>query len=88
MNRNIEQELIDSIRSIKKGKGRKFTVDIPGDIKSIRGNFDLSQQAFAALLGVSLRTLQDWEQGRRHPTGPALALLKIAEKNPRAFLQQ
>ena len=84
--RNIGQEILDSIRAIKAGKGRKFTVNIPQDIKEIRGDLHLTQAAFAALLGVSERTLQDWEQGRRRPQGPALSLLKIASEHPKVFL--
>jgi putative transcriptional regulator len=45
----------------------------------------MSQAAFAAMLGVSRRTLQDWEQGRREPNGPAVALLRIAEQHPEVF---
>ena len=47
----------------------------------------MSQSAFAGLLGVSMRTLQDWEQGRREPQGPAVALLCIAEQHPETFTQ-
>ncbi|PID55137.1 MAG: hypothetical protein CR978_00630 [Gammaproteobacteria bacterium] len=47
----------------------------------------MSQSAFAGLLGVSMRTLQDWEQGRREPQGPAIALLRIAEQCPEVFSQ-
>jgi putative transcriptional regulator len=47
----------------------------------------LSQSAFAGLLGVSLRTVQDWEQGRRKPRGPAIALLRIAEEKPEVFIE-
>jgi putative transcriptional regulator len=52
------------------------------DVGEIRGKLHLSQTKFARMLGVSPRTVQNWEQGRRRPTGPALALLKIAEKRP------
>lgn len=48
----------------------------------------LSQTQFARLLGVSIRTLQQWEQGRRHPTGPARRLLAIAEKRPDVLLEE
>lgn len=46
---------------------------------------EMSQSAFADLMGVSVRTLQDWEQGRREPQGPAMALLSIAEQHPEVF---
>jgi putative transcriptional regulator len=54
------------------------------DVKRIRANFALSQTKFAALLGVSVKTLQNWEQGRRRPEGPARLLLEIAAKHPEA----
>ncbi|MBI5308997.1 MAG: helix-turn-helix domain-containing protein [Planctomycetes bacterium] len=53
----------------------------------IRSKLKLSQSAFAGLMGVSLRTVQDWEQGRRRPSGPAVALLRIAEQKPEVFVQ-
>jgi putative transcriptional regulator len=53
----------------------------------IRSKLNLSQAAFAGLMGVSLRTVQDWEQGRRKPSGPAEALLRIAEQKPEVFTQ-
>lgn len=87
--RNIEQELIDSIKEIKSGhSGRRFTVEVPLDIKTLREELGLSQRDFSNSLGVSNRTLQEWEQGRRHPTGPALALLKIADKYPFIFSRE
>ena len=86
--RDINRELLDSVRAIKKGRGHKFTVSIPEDVKEIRIQLTLSQTEFATFLGVSVRTLQNWEQGRRHPSGPALALLKIAHLHPRVFLQR
>ena len=65
--RDLGKELIEGIQAIKRGKGKRYTVDVPSDVKEIRERLGLSQSAFAALLGVSVRTLQDWEQGRRHP---------------------
>ncbi len=79
--RTIGQEILESIREIKAGKGKRIEIAEP-DIRSVREKVGLSQSAFAALLGVSCRTLQDWEQGRRRPTGPARSLLRIAEKPP------
>ena len=58
----------------------------PSSAKEIRNQLKLSQSAFASLLGVSMRTLQGWEQGRREPQGPAVALLRIAEQHPEVFL--
>lgn len=64
---------------------RTFSFDSP-DVKAIRDDLDLTQQQFAALIGISVRTLQNWEQGRRVPEGPARVLLLVAAKNPRAVL--
>ncbi|MEO5353774.1 MAG: helix-turn-helix domain-containing protein, partial [Magnetococcus sp. XQGC-1] len=69
--RNIGQELLEGIQAIKAGQGRRVIVQIPGDVKAIRDRMDLSQSAFAGILGVSVRTVQEWEQGRRKPSGPA-----------------
>lgn len=73
-------------------KGDKVTLRThelaePSSPKVIRHKLNLSQSAFAGLLGVSMRTLQDWEQGRREPQGPAVALLRIAEQHPEVFDQ-
>ena len=84
--RNIGQELLEGIRAIKAGKGKRRTVDVTQDVQSIREKIGLSQSAFAALLGVSTRTLQDWEQGRRQPTGPARSLLRVADRHPESLL--
>ena len=54
--------------------------------QTIRTKLALTQSAFAGLLGVSLRTLQDWEQGRWRPQGPAVSLLRIAEQHPDVFV--
>lgn len=69
----------------EKEPSRTFQLDAP-DIKAIRENMSLTQQQFAALLGISLRTLQNWEQGRRSPEGPARVLLQVAAKHPQALL--
>lgn len=84
--RDIGQEVLDGIRAIKAGEGRRFTVQVPRDVKAIRDKMNLTQSAFAGVLGVSLRTLQEWEQGRRKPSGPAISLLRIAQQNPEALL--
>jgi len=57
------------------------------DVKAIRERLGLSQSRFAALMGVSSRTLQNWEQGRREPEGPAKALLRVVDREPKAVLQ-
>ena len=90
--RDIGQEILEGIRDIKAHKiGKKFlrthTLREPSSPQIIRSKLKLSQSAFAGLMGVSLRTLQDWEQGRRNPSGPAIALLRIAEQKPEVFTQ-
>lgn len=83
--RNIGLEILEGIREIKRGEyGRVTTVP---SVQRIREKTGLSQSRFAQLLGVSSRTLQEWEQGRRVPSGAARTLLLIAEKNPRALLE-
>ena len=67
----------------KKKPSRVFEFD-PADIKKIRHKLAKSQSEFAMMIGVSISTLQNWEQGRRQPEGPARALLKIAAENPEA----
>lgn len=83
--RNVGREILEGLREIKRGEQRRVT-NIP-DIAGIREKTGLSQDRFAALLGVSVRTLQDWEQGRRAPSGAARTLLMVADKNPRALLE-
>ena len=70
-NRDLGAELLLAVREIKRGGGRRYVVEVPRDVPMIRPAHLPSQSAFGALLGVSVRTLQDWEKGRRHPTGPA-----------------
>ena len=85
------EKLVASIKEakeIKAGQKKpKRVIEIkPPDIKSVREKLNVSQSEFALMIGVSLRTLQNWEQGRRKPEGPAKALLRVAAKNPRAVL--
>ena len=84
--RNIGQEILEGVKAIKEDKGRRIKVDLPSDVKKIREHLHLSQSAFAALMGVSIKTLQEWEQGRRKPSGPASALLRVANRHPEALL--
>jgi len=89
--RDIGQEILEGIQEIKafkagQGSSRKRTLKKPALPQEIRMKLNLSQAAFAGLMGVSLRTVQDWEQGRRKPSGPAEALLRIAEQKPDVFL--
>ena len=81
--RNVGREILLGLRQLKRGKvGRVVTLPPIADIRARTG---LSQTKFARLLGVSVRTLQEWEQGRRAPSGPARTLLSIAHRNPRAL---
>ncbi|KRA35647.1 hypothetical protein ASD68_04450 [Rhodanobacter sp. Root627] len=80
--RDIGQEVLQAIREIKAGGGRRFTVQVT-EATEARLKLGLSQADFAAMLGVSARTLQDWEQGRREPSGAAKALLKVAVAAPK-----
>lgn len=82
--RNIGEEILNGIREIKSGKTDRV-VNVP-PVADIRQKTGLSQTRFAELLGVSVRTLQDWEQNRRTPSGAARTLLLIAHKNPKALL--
>jgi putative transcriptional regulator len=89
--RNIGMEILEGIREIKAYKAGQATLRThklkrPAPPQRIRGRLQLSQSAFAGLMGVSLRTVQDWEQGRRKPSGPAEALLRIAEQHPEVFM--
>ena len=74
------------IKAGRKAPSRVYEIK-PPEIKSVRENLNVSQNEFALMIGVSVRTLQNWEQGRRQPEGPAKALLRIAAKNPSAVLE-
>lgn len=79
-------EEMDAITQGEKQPARVFEFPEP-EVRAIREHTGLSQTRFAHLIGVSKRTLENWEQGRRHPTGPAKALLKIVQANPEAALR-
>jgi putative transcriptional regulator len=90
--RNIGMEILEGLREIKAHKAgqirlRTRTLKHPAPPQKIRAKLKLSQAAFAGLMGVSLRTIQDWEQGRRKPSGPAEALLRIADQHPEVFIR-
>jgi len=93
MKRELFQELKQSLREanrIKRGRlkpGRVFLVRPESKIVRVRGKLGLSQTRFAAILGISTDTLQNWEQGRRSPTGPAKVLLRIAARHPEVLLE-
>lgn len=83
--RNVGLEILEGIRELKRGEvGR--VVNVPS-VAAIRKRTGLPQTKFAALLGVSVRTLQEWEQGRRAPSGAARTLLMVAARNPQALLE-
>jgi putative transcriptional regulator len=80
---------IDQIRAIHRGNLKPYRVFkfSPMAVKKIRAKLNKSQVEFAHLIGVSVDTLQNWEQGRRKPEGPALALLRVAEFSPEIVMQ-
>lgn len=82
--RNIGLEILKGIRQLKRGEHGRI-INVPS-VARIREKTGLSQARFAELLGVSVRTLQEWEQGRRAPSGAARTLLLIANKNPHALV--
>ena len=83
--RNVGMEILEGLRELKSGNvGR--VINVPS-VAAIRERTQLSQTKFASLLGVSVRTLQEWEQGRRAPSGAARTLLMVAAKNPQALLE-
>lgn len=80
--RDIGREVLQGVRDIKAGRvGRRYTTESYPIVRA-REKSGLSQTRFAELLGVSVRTLQDWEQGRREPNAAAKTLIKVAELNP------
>lgn len=90
MSDELFSELLDSVReggAILRGESqgsRRFEIEAP-DVKRIREGFALSQSEFAGMLGISIKTLQNWEQGRRTPHGPARVLLQVASMHPEAI---
>ena len=92
----MKKELFDELlKSVKQGgaimkrtmkPARTFTF-ADSEVKKIRDQYGLSQDKFAILMGISTATLRNWEQGRRTPDGPALALLRVAARNPKAVIE-
>jgi putative transcriptional regulator len=80
--RNVWQDVLDGAREIKAGRGRRLNAEPRSPIVRARLKSGLTQTEFAALLGVSKRTLEQWEQGRRAPSGAARMLIRLAELHP------
>lgn len=92
MKKELFSELVESLqqaRKIRKGEQKPARVFKyrPVDVKSLRSKLHVSQSEFALMIGVSKATLQNWEQGRREPDGPAKALLRVVERKPEAVLE-
>ena len=82
----FQADLLESVKQMRRGHAARVTkVKLPAAAEA-RAKTGLSQQEFASLLGVSARTLQDWEQGRREPTGAAKTLLRVAASHPKILL--
>ena len=92
MKRRMFDQLLQSVKeggAILRGEGkaaRRIVVGSP-EVRAIRERTSLSQSEFAGLIGVSVKTLQNWEQDRRRPTGPAVALLKIIAREPKLAVE-
>ena len=82
--RNVGMEILEGLRELKRRQHGRVTT-LPA-VSTIRERSGLSQTRFSELLGVSVRTLQEWEQGRRSPSGAARTLLLIAARDPKALL--
>lgn len=79
---DLGEELLTSVREMKANVRARAHQPVVSQIATARVSSGLSQAAFASLMGVSVRTLQDWEQGRREPSGAARTLIKVAERHP------
>ena len=94
MRKELFEELVASVKEMKaveRGALKPARVTrsadlLATDVPALRAHFGLSQTKFAALLGISVDTVQNWEQGRREPEGPAKVLLQVAAKHPEALL--
>lgn len=81
----FQKDLLQSVKQMRRGRAARVTKVKLTPAAEARASIGMSQQDFAELLGVSARTLQDWEQGRREPTGAARMLLKVAVKHPKVL---
>jgi putative transcriptional regulator len=93
MKKELFDELLESVKeaaAIERGiraPSREFEVKSGNDVSRVRNRLHLSQTKFARLMGISEDTLQNWEQGRRKPSGPAKVLLRVAAQHPEALLE-
>ena len=85
--KKFREDLLASVRQMRRGHAARVTKVTLAPAAEARAKVGLSQQDFARLLGVSARTLQDWEQGRREPTGAAKTLLRVATTHPEVLLE-
>ena len=85
--RDVWQEVLEGVREIKAGGGKRKKAMPKSQVARVRLQSGLSQSDFAAVLGVSKRTLEQWEQGRREPSGAAKTLLRIAERHPEVLIE-
>ena len=83
----LGEKLLQSVREMKTGKAARATVIAPNDVAAARLKTGLSQSQFAQALHISARTLQEWEQGRRQPSGAAQALIQIAFNHPEVITE-
>ena len=92
MDNELFNELLTSVQEAgkimrgEKKPARVYEFEKP-DVKAIRESIGFSQSKFATLIGVSLRTIQNWEQGHRHPTGPAKILLRLVQADPESVFK-
>ncbi len=91
MNDKDFQKLIESVKQMglimkDENPPHRRTVLSTVDVKGLRERLGLTQNQFSGMIGVSIKTLQNWEQGRREPEGPAKALLRVVEKEPQAVM--
>lgn len=78
----LGNKLLQSVKEMKAGKAARISRVEPNEVAEARGKTGLTQIEFAEVLNISPRTLQEWEQGRRKPSGPAKALIEIAFRHP------
>ena len=83
----LGEKLLQSVREMKAGKAARATQVAPNEVAAARLKTGLSQSQFAQVLHISARTLQEWEQGRRRPSGAAQALIQIAFKHPEVITE-